>query len=209
MPRCFTQKLTGKQREDAESMFGLAVKLVMNYAGSDEYRRSRFDDLLSVALYTVCRCVANYKDIGKSLSSYVSACVDREIIKYGKRHLYDGLFAHGGQLIGVVGTCERDTTSAKDHARAILDKMSASDAEVAYMFLGLEMSQREIASRLGVTESAARKRIVKAVEVLRQVSGVSSIQPQRYRKIGRRRSGRAKRPYRKRSDIKSLQSPSN
>lgn len=152
------------QRKLYESLYGKMMIVCMRYARDKEEAK----DILNEGFVKVFKNLHKYK-VGTSLNSWVRRImVNTAIDHYRKntRHRVDDL-----EYARNEATKEEDAISkcSAKEILAIVQKLPPSYRSVFSLFVVEGYSHREIANKMGITESTSRSNLVKARNKLRKL----------------------------------------
>ncbi len=168
------------------------MRLVAHVAKKYQNSEEDMEDLISIGTIGLMKAIATYReDYGSRLATYAARCIDNELLMHFRAKkksakdvsLYEpiGTDKEGNQihLLDVVESAEPDIVEQMEKERLITrmltlipDVLSSREYEIICMRYGLfgvkAMTQREIASGIGISRSYVSRIEKRAIEKLRK-----------------------------------------
>lgn len=168
------------------------MRLVAHVAKKYQNSEEDMEDLISIGTIGLMKAIATYReDYGSRLATYAARCIDNELLMHFRAKkksakdvsLYEpiGTDKEGNQihLLDVVESAEPDIVEQMEKERLITrmltlipDVLSRREYEIICMRYGLfgvkAMTQREIASGIGISRSYVSRIEKRAIEKLRK-----------------------------------------
>lgn len=168
------------------------MRLVAHVAKKYQNSEENMEDLISIGTIGLMKAIATYReDYGSRLATYAARCIDNELLMHFRAKkksakdvsLYEpiGTDKEGNQihLLDVVESVEPDIVEQMEKERLITrmlalipEVLSHREYEIVCMRYGLfgvkAMTQREIASGIGISRSYVSRIEKRAIEKLRK-----------------------------------------
>ncbi len=168
------------------------MRLVAHVAKKYQNSEEDMEDLISIGTIGLMKAIATYReDYGSRLATYAARCIDNELLMHFRAKkksakdvsLYEpiGTDKEGNQihLLDVVESVEPDIVEQMEKERLITrmlalipEVLSQREYEIVCMRYGLfevkAMTQREIASGIGISRSYVSRIEKRAIEKLRK-----------------------------------------
>lgn len=168
------------------------MRLVAHVAKKYQNSEEDMEDLISIGTIGLMKAIATYReDYGSRLATYAARCIDNELLMHFRAKkksakdvsLYEpiGTDKEGNQihLLDVVESVEPDIVEQMEKERLITrmlalipEALSQREYEIVCMRYGLfgvkAMTQREIASGIGISRSYVSRIEKRAIEKLRK-----------------------------------------
>lgn len=168
------------------------MRLVAHVAKKYQNSEEDMEDLISIGTIGLMKAIATYReDYGSRLATYAARCIDNELLMHFRAKkksakdvsLYEpiGTDKEGNQihLLDVVESAEPDVVEQMEKERLITrmltlipEVLSDRECEIVCMRYGLfgvkAMTQREIASGIGISRSYVSRIEKRAIEKLRK-----------------------------------------
>ena len=156
------------------------MRLVAHVAKKYQNSEEDMEDLISIGTIGLMKAIATYKeDYGSRLATYAARCIDNELLMYFRAKKKVDKEGNQIHLLDIVESEEPDVVELLEHTRQI-EKLLGLVPKVLQerelfiivhrygLFGNKEMTQREIASAVGISRSYVSRIEKKALDKLKK-----------------------------------------